>query len=128
MSDELLEAVAARLGVEAPGIPRAPYVALAGEVGRGTRLRVAGDRPFRRQVALGPHRLDIRIESWLPTDTIRRAGFGHVVADRRHLLTLDRGLSFVSIARDGGAGLRTWEAGSWHHRDGTSSGELRTEN
>jgi len=111
VSDELLDGVAARLGVEAPGIPRGRYVAVAGEAGRGTRLRVAGDRPFRRQVALGPHRLDIRMESWLPTDSIRRAGFGHVVAGRRHLLTLDRGLSFVSITPDGRPGLRTWEGG-----------------
>jgi len=109
--DELLGAVAARLGIEAPGIPRGAYVAVAGAIGRGTRLRIAGERPFRRQVALGPYRLDVRMESWLPTDSIRRAGFGHVVVGRRHVLTLDRGLSFVSITPEGRAGFRTWEGG-----------------
>jgi hypothetical protein len=111
VSDALLDGVAARLGIEPPGIPQGRYVAVAGEAGWRTRLRVAGDRPFRRQVALGTHRLDIRMESWLPTDSIRRAGFGHVIAGRRHLLTLDRGLSFVSIAPDGRPALRTWEGG-----------------
>jgi hypothetical protein len=37
------------------------------------------------------------MESWLPTDTIRRAGFGHVVVGRRHALTLERGLNFVTL-------------------------------
>ncbi len=31
--------------------------------------------------------VDIRMESWLPTDTIRRAGFGHVIVNGRHALT-----------------------------------------
>ena len=37
------------------------------------------------------------MESWLPTDTIRRAGFGHVVVNRRHALTIERGVSFVAL-------------------------------
>ena len=46
-------------------------------------------------------RLDVRMESWLPADTIRRAGFGHVVANRRHVLTLERGVSLVLLGPDG---------------------------
>jgi hypothetical protein len=41
--------------------------------------------------------IDIRMESWLPTDTIRRAGFGHVVVNGRHELTLERGISFRAL-------------------------------
>ena len=37
------------------------------------------------------------MESWLPTDTIRRAGFGHVIVDGRHALTLERGISFMAL-------------------------------
>ena len=52
------------------------------------------DRPFRVRVRLEPFDLDVRMESWLPTDTIRRAGFGHVIVNGRHELTLERGISF----------------------------------
>ena len=55
------------------------------------------DRPFRLQAKLDTANFDIRMESWLPTDTIRRAGFGHVIVNRRHVLTLERGVSFVAL-------------------------------
>ena len=45
--------------------------------------------------------VDVRMESWLPTDTIRRAGFGHVIVNRKHLLTLERGVSFVAMGPGG---------------------------
>jgi hypothetical protein len=51
---------------------------------------------------LEPFSVDIRMESWLPTDTIRRAGFGHVVVNRQHALTLERGISFVALGPGGG--------------------------
>ncbi|MND00367.1 hypothetical protein D3C83_189530 [compost metagenome] len=41
------------------------------------------------------------MESWLPTDTIRRAGFGHVVVNHRHELTLERGISFRALGSEG---------------------------
>jgi len=47
----------------------------------------------------------------MPADTIRRMGFGHVIVDRHHELTVDRGVSFVAIGDDGRASLRAWEAG-----------------
>ena len=111
LDQQQLGRLARLLRVEAPGLPMGRYVAVAGEVGRGTRLRVAGDEPFRRTVELEGRAVDIRMEAWLPTDSIRRAGFGHVISGRRHLLTLYRGLSFVSLTPEGGAGVRTWEGG-----------------
>ena len=39
------------------------------------------DEPYRVAPELEPFDLDIRMESWLPTDTIRRAGFGHVMVE-----------------------------------------------
>ena len=52
--------------------------------------------------------LDVRMESWLPTDTIRRAGFGHVVGNGRHELTIERGISFKAL---GTADIPLYESG-----------------
>jgi hypothetical protein len=42
----------------------------------------------------------VRMESWLPSDTFRRAGFGHVIRGREHVLTIERGVSFVWFDRN----------------------------
>ncbi len=39
------------------------------------------------------------------------AGFGHVIVNRRHELTLDRGVSFVALDAAGHASLRAWAGG-----------------
>jgi hypothetical protein len=77
------------------------YQILAGVVGQPPALERRSAEPFRERLVLGRLRLDIRMESWLPADTIRRAGFGHVVANRRHVLTLERGVSLVLLTPDG---------------------------
>ena len=49
------------------------------------------------------------MESWLASDTIRRMGFGHVIAARRHTLIVERGVSFAAFDERGRAttdGLR----------------------
>ena len=51
------------------------------------------------------------MESWLPTDTIRRSGFGHIIANRRHVLALDRGISFVALADSGSPALTEYRSG-----------------
>ena len=35
------------------------------------------------------------MDSWLPSDTFRRAGFGHVLRGREHVLILERGVNMV---------------------------------
>lgn len=82
-------------GVTMPEIRQ--YVAVAGRVGERPVLIESADRPYRVRARVEAYNVDIRMESWLPTDTIRRAGFGHVVVNRRHALTLERGLSFVAL-------------------------------
>ncbi len=52
--------------------------------------------------------LDLRMESWLASDTIRRAGFGQVVANRTHVLIIERGVSVVALAPDGSRRLMTY--------------------
>jgi hypothetical protein len=82
---------------EAP--PLDDYTIVVGQVGRRPTLIRTGSRPFRVNTELGRLKLDVRMESWLPTDTIRRSGFGHVIANRRHVLAVDRGVSLVVLGR-----------------------------
>lgn len=78
------------------------YTVIVGRAGERPVLMESQDRPYRLGVRLEPFGIDVRMESWLPTDTIRRAGFGHVVVNREHVLTLERGLSFVALGPGGG--------------------------
>ncbi len=94
----------------------APYVALAGITGRPPRSMVASARPFRSQVTVADLAVEVRIESWLAYDTIRRAGFGHVIVNRRHALTLERGMSFVALAADGAPQQTRYEGGLYELR------------
>jgi hypothetical protein len=45
------------------------------------------------------------MESWLPFETFRRAGFGHVLRGREPLLTVERGVSLVWFERDGSSSV-----------------------
>ncbi len=78
------------------------YTVIVGRVGERPVLVESQDRPYRVGVTIEPFDFDVRMESWLPTDTIRRAGFGHVIVNRRHVLTLERGISFVALGLGGG--------------------------
>jgi hypothetical protein len=85
---------------------RSDYLALAGIAGRDPVLSVDSPSPFRRIVHLGAVSVDVRMESWLDFDTIRRMGFGQVVANHRHTLIVERGISFVTFD-DRGRPLQT---------------------
>jgi hypothetical protein len=87
----------------APGLAMPPlryYTAIVGRVGEPPVLVESQDRPYRVHTQITPDYYDVRMESWLPTDTIRRAGFGHVIVNRRHALTIERGISFVAFGRE----------------------------
>ncbi|HKY20230.1 MAG TPA: DUF2723 domain-containing protein [Vicinamibacterales bacterium] len=73
------------------------FTIVIGRAGTAPLLIKSEDRPYRLQMRVDPFQVDIRMEAWLPTDTIRRAGFGHVIVDRRHTLTLERGMSFATL-------------------------------
>jgi hypothetical protein len=87
-------------GVTAPALRS--YTVIVGRVGERPTLVESQDRPYRVGVRIDSFDFDVRMESWLPTDTIRRAGFGHVIVNRAHTLTLERGLSFVAVGPNGG--------------------------
>jgi hypothetical protein len=81
--------------------PDGDYVALAGVSGRPLSLAVGSMTPFRAVVVLDGVGVDVRMESWLAADTIRRMGFGHVIVARQHTLIVERGVSFAAFGADG---------------------------
>lgn len=87
-------------------LPTSDYVAIAGVAGEPATLVAAFDSPFRTRATIAGAAVEIRMESWLAFDTIRRMGFGHVVANRRHTLIVERGVSFVAFDA-GGAPIHT---------------------
>ena len=87
-------------------LPAGDYAVIAGLAGRTPDLLTAADEPFRRTLMLQGLGVEIRMDSWLTSDTIRRMGFGHVVAGRRHTLIVERGISFAAFD-DHGATIRT---------------------
>jgi hypothetical protein len=50
------------------------------------------------------------MESWLASDTIRRMGFGHVIANHQHTLIVERGVSLVTFGVDGAATRTAYES------------------
>lgn len=98
--DELTAALRALAGAEIT-LPTDDYAVVAGRVGEAPALVAGGSRPFRRRASIGGTNVEIRMESWLATDTIRRMGFGHVVVDRQHTLIVERGVSFAAFDERG---------------------------
>ena len=84
------------------------YTVIAGRVGDRPLLDRRADLPWRDRITVGGVVLDVRMESWLASDTIRRAGFGHVIANRRHVMILERGISLVALTPAGEPLLRTY--------------------
>ena len=78
----------------------ARYQVIAGLTGVAPIVARAEDSPFRMDFRLLDDPFTVRMESWLPSDTFRRAGFGHVIRGREHVLTLERGVSLVWFNRD----------------------------
>jgi len=76
------------------------YQVMAGLTGEAPIVARAEDSPFRMNFRLLDDPFTVRMESWLPSDTFRRAGFGHVLRGREHVLTLERGVSLVWFDRN----------------------------
>jgi hypothetical protein len=88
-------------GNRAPAWSQATYEVVAGLKGQAPLLHRSSNRPFRQSTTLGEEKFEIRMDSWLPSDTFRRGGFGHVIRGRDHALLIERGLSLVWIKSDG---------------------------
>jgi hypothetical protein len=100
-ADDLIRAMGTLTDGQLKSIPDGDYTAIAGVVGATPRLVAGANGPFRRSLSLGDVEVEIRMESWLASDTIRRMGFGHVIAAHRHTLIIERGVSFVTFDRSG---------------------------
>ena len=96
-----LNQAVARLTAGDASIPSADYVAIAGVSGAVPALIEQSNLPFAQTVQLDGVRVEVRMESWLSADTIRRMGFGHVIAARQHTLIVERGVSFVAFDEHG---------------------------
>ena len=105
-AQDLGHALRALSGGAIGSVPEGDYAAVAGLVGRPPLLVVGSSEPFRRRVDLSGVPVDVRMESWLSEDTIRRMGFGHVVAAHHHTLIVERGVSFVAFD-DAGRAMRS---------------------
>jgi hypothetical protein len=86
------------------------FEVMAGLVGGTPQFHHMSDRPFRESFHLLGDPITIRMESWLPIDTFRRAGFGHVLSGRERLMILERGINLVWLG-PGGASRPYYEAG-----------------
>jgi transmembrane protein TMEM260 (protein O-mannosyltransferase) len=91
---------ALRFGASAEAGANARYQLIAGLTGEAPIVTRAEDSPFRMDFRLLDDPFTVRMESWLPSDTFRRAGFGHVLRGREHVLTLERGVSLVWFNRN----------------------------
>lgn len=105
-AEDLARALRALAGGPSKTLPSGDYIAVAGLSGRPPDLLVGSNFPFTKQVQLDGVPVEIRMESWLSADTIRRMGFGQVVAGRQHTLIVERGVSFAAFDRSGRA-IRT---------------------
>jgi hypothetical protein len=99
--DDIGRALSAQAGGSAVEVPDGDYVAVAGRRGHPPDFVTGSNRPFSRSVDLGGVTVEIRMESWLSADTIRRMGFGHVIADHHHTLIVERGVSFAAFDASG---------------------------
>jgi hypothetical protein len=100
-AEEVERALRSLTGDRTSQLPAADYAAVAGIVGEPPALVTAAPFPFRRTVTLDGVSVTIRMESWLSADTIRRMGFGHVIAAHQHTLIVERGVSFAAFDERG---------------------------
>jgi len=98
-------------GGDAAAMSGDDYVAIAGRAGSAPVFARSAMQPFRDTVRIDGVTIQIRMESWLAFDTIRRMGFGHVIANRHHSLIVERGVSFVALDDDGRPTATAYAAG-----------------
>ena len=83
-----------------PSWSTGPYQLIAGMTGDAPAITRSAEYPFRQDFRLLGDPFTVRMESWLPSDTFRRAGFGHVIAGREHVQILERGVNLVWFDRN----------------------------
>jgi hypothetical protein len=89
----------------------AAFEVFAGVAGQPAQYHLASSRPFTDRLQVLEESLTLRMDSWLPSDTFRRAGFGHVLRGRERVMILERGVNLVWFGRDGRASQPFYWAG-----------------
>ena len=102
-AEELATTLQMLSGGSAVAIAGASFEVFGGAAGSPILVHRASDRPFTERVQLLEESLVVRMDAWLPTDTFRRAGFGHVLRGREHVMILERGANLVWFGADGAA-------------------------
>jgi len=96
--DEALDSVT---GGRVPPRSPLPYEVIAGIAGEAPQTYRSSARPFTSRFRLLDEVLMLHLDGWLPFDTFRRAGFGHLLRGRERILIVERGVSLVWFGRDG---------------------------
>ena len=100
----------------APARAAVGYEVWAGMAGEAPAYHRSSPRPFTQTVTVAGEVFTVRMDAWLPQDTFRRGGFGHVLHGREHALWIERGISLMWLGRSGspaqayGSALYTPEA------------------
>ncbi len=102
-ADDLASALRILTGDNAAAASDARYQMWVGTARDGRPLRRSSERPFREELLLVGDAMTVRMDAWLPFDTFRRGGFGHVLLGRQPVLTIERGVSLMWLRRDGSA-------------------------
>jgi hypothetical protein len=100
-TDDFDRVVMALAGPVAPRRSSSRFQVWAGVAGESDAIHHESHRPFRKTFSILGDPFSVRMESWLPFETFRRAGFGHVLRGREHVLTIERGVSLVWFEQDG---------------------------
>ncbi len=98
---EVGRALSLLTGDHVPDRNESAYEVVAGVKGQPPEFHRSSNHPFTAHASIGSDIFSIRMDSWLPSDTFRRGGFGHVLRGRERVLFIERGLSLVWIAADG---------------------------
>jgi hypothetical protein len=108
--DDLTAAIAALTGGAPPQRTPAAFELIAGITGERPDVYRSSARPFRMGFDILEEPFTVRMDAWLPSDTFRRPGFGHVLRGREHVQIIERGVNLVWIGRDGEASAPVYAA------------------
>ena len=101
--DDLAAALRILTGGRPPARTPGRFELIAGIRGERAAVHRSADRPFTMSFNILEEPFTVRLDSWLPFDTFRRPGFGHVLRGREHVQIIERGVNLVWIGRDGRA-------------------------